>query len=53
MLSRLTASRLLLTAGVLLLLISLPLMPGIGPVFALAGLASLAVGVGLARRRGE
>lgn len=48
-----TAARLLLALGVLLLLTSVPLMPGIGPAFACAGLASLAAAACLARRRSK
>ena len=49
--SRLLLSRCLLGAGIALVLASIPLMVGIGPLFALVGVASLAVSVWLAPRR--
>ena len=49
--ARLVVSKLLLWFGILLLIISLPLMFSIGPFVALAGLAMLVASVILSRRR--
>ena len=49
--NRLTASKLLFGIGLLLLLVSLPLLFSVGPALAAAGVATLAVSVAISPRR--
>ncbi len=51
MISRLACSRLCLAGGTALVLLSLPLMAGIGPYIAIAGMLALAAGAALVPRR--